>query len=331
MGSVVSGGGHHEVNFYDVISLENLLLAWRQFSRGKRSNSAVAKFELRLEEHIFSLYERLMRGEWVNDPYVCRLISDPKPRIIHIASVRDRVLFQAVYQILYQIFDKTFIHDSFASRKYKGAHAGVKRFEIFVRKASANYTRNAFVLKCDVKKFFDNIDHSVLFSLISKRITDEKLLALIHVIISSFYTVLGKGLPLGNVTSQLFANIYLNELDQFVKHELKEEYYIRYCDDFAILGGGAIVLETLVGKISDFLGRKLLLKLHPSKVIIRKLRRGIDFLGYVSLPHYRILRTTTKRRMFARVCRINLPSYLGMLQYCKGWRISKRLGKILNC
>ncbi|MEK9184852.1 MAG: reverse transcriptase/maturase family protein, partial [Patescibacteria group bacterium] len=340
-----SGGGHHSNDFYGVISIENLLHAWRKFSEGKRSNNEVAKFELHLEENLFSMHERLMDDVWKNDPYVRCRISDPKPRIIHIASVRDRVLFQAVYQKLYQIFDKTLIHDSYASRRSKGTHAGVRRFEIFSRKVSANYTQNAFVLKCDIRKFFDNIDHSILFSLISKRLKDEKLLVLIHKIIWSFETTPNKGLPLGNVTSQIFSNIYLNKLDQFTKHTLKVKYYIRYCDDFVILNRSSNVLKVLIEKIRDFLRIELLLELHPRKVTIRKLQQGNDFLGYVSLPYYRILRTKTKRRMLKQLIMLAksikskndflsalpvIQSYLGMLSHCQSFKIKRELSDLFK-
>lgn len=292
-------------------------------------DSEVAKFELDLEENTFALHERLKHGIWANDPYVCRRIADPKPRTIHIASVRDRVLFQAVYQELYQIFDKSFIHDSYASRECKGTHAGVNRFETFARKISANYMKPAFVLKCDIRKFFDSIDHAILFSLISRRITDEKFFALIRMAISSFEIAPHKGLPLGNVTSQIFANIYLNELDQFVKHALKVKYYLRYCDDFVILENNYALLEESVKKIHNFLCERLLLELHPHKVSIRKLQQGTDFLGYVSLPHYRVLRTRTKRRMLRRVSEKNVVSYLGLLKHGKGSRLKSMIQQLI--
>ena len=286
------------------------------------------------------MHRRLASGEWKNDPYVRRVISDPKPRVIHIASVRDRILYQAVYQQLYQIFDATFIHDSYASREGKGTHAGVRRLEEFSRKVSANYTKRAFVLECDIKKFFDNIDRALLFRLIAKRISDERLLALIHTILASFVVESGKGLPLGNVTSQLFANIYLHELDQFVKHRLKARYYIRYCDDFVLLHECRELLETWTENIHAFLRDHLLLELHSNKVTIRKLRQGADFLGYVTLPHYRALRTRTKNRMLKRLATLAgsiqtandfdaaipvLSSYLGMLSHCSGERTRQKI------
>ena len=314
--------------------------AWRRFSKGKRNSPDVARFELRLEEELVFLQERLSHGVWTADPYREKRIADPKPRIIHVASIRDRVFFQAVYQQLYQVFEKTFIHDSYASRKEKGTHAGVKRFGLFARKVSLNYRRQAFVLKCDIRKFFDNIDHELLCALISKHIMDGKFLALIRRVIESFALQGGKGLPLGNVTSQIFANIYLNELDQFVKHILKTSYYIRYCDDFVLLHQDEAVLCKWLLQIHDFLRDRLLLELHPNKVTTRKLRQGTDFLGYDSLQHYSVLRTKTKKRMLKRLTllagRIHtdedfahaepvIRSYLGLLAHCKGKRLRKTI------
>jgi retron-type reverse transcriptase len=199
-----------------------------------------------LEDNLFFLHRRLVSGEWKPEPYKVFFVQDPKLRRIHKASVADRVLYQAVYQALYPIFDRHFIHDSYASRDLKGTHRGVERFEVFARSVTQNYRRPAFVLKCDIRKFFDSIDHGVLSQLIRHKISDTRFLALLGKIIDSFETTQGRGLPLGNVTSQIFANIYLNELDQFVKHLLKARHYIRYCDDFVILSCDKSRLEEIV-------------------------------------------------------------------------------------
>lgn len=185
--------------------------------------------------------------------------------------------------------------------------------------------------------------------------TDEKLLGLLRDIVGSFSIhplnlplsdgERKRGLPLGNVTSQLFANIYLNEFDQFVKHTLQIPYYIRYCDDFVVLNSNRPVLERLIAQIRDFLRQTLLLELHPNKVTIRKLRHGTDFLGYVSLPHYAVLRTRTKRRMFRRLVALAqgitstddfesalpvISSYLGILSHCRGEELRKRIEKLFE-
>ena len=130
-----------------------------------------------------------------------------------------------------------------------------------------------------------------------------------------------KGLPIGNLTSQLFANIYLNELDQFIKHRLKIKHYLRYCDDFVILNSSEMTLRKCHWQIEKFLKENLKLKLHPSKIIFRKLNQGIDFLGYVVLPHYRVLRTKTKKRMLKRINEKNLASYSGLLKHCNSFRL----------
>ena len=339
----VGGGRRHKVNFYDVISPANLLGAWREFKRGKTSKSDVQSFAFRLEDNLFTLYERLRDNTWTPDPYVSFRVADPKPREIHKASVWDRILFQAVFRQLYTIFEKTFIHDSYASRRGKGVLAGVLRFEAFARKASRNYSQRVFVLKCDIRKFFDGIDHEVLFSLLRRKVDDMDLLELLSKIISSFEKTAGKGLPLGNVTSQLFANVYLNELDQFMKRELGTHYYIRYCDDFVIVSGNRFELEHLIPLIGKFLEMRLRLSLHPKKVSIRQLAQGLDFLGYVTFPGFRVLRTHTKRRMFTRCASVFatsdgkaeegyavrvLSSYKGLLSHSREYRSWKRLEKL---
>lgn len=251
-----------------------------------------------------------------------------------------------MFRILYPIFDKTFIHDSYSCREGKGVHRGVLQLEEYVHKASANYTCPLYALKCDIKKFFDSVSHKILFDFITRKINDPELLSLILSIIKSFETRPGYGLPLGNVTSQLFANIYLNELDHFVKRDLKARYYLRYCDDFVILDNDKEKLFAFLPPIRRFLAERLHLSLHPHKVSLRKASQGIDFLGYVVLPHYRVLRTKTKHRMLRKIrwlsrareegiitdqsfCQ-SLCSYLGMLMHCEGRKIEKRVHEIVR-
>ncbi len=273
--------------------------------------------------------------------YEAFLICDPKLRQIHKAGVRDRVLHHAIFRILYQIFDRRFIHDSYSCRVGKGTHAAVNRLERFTRSLSQHDRLQIFALKCDIKKFFDSIDQDILLRFIQRLITDENTRWLIEVIIRSFEKLPRKGLPLGNVTSQLFANIYLNELDQFVKHRLGVRHYLRYCDDFIILGNDRADLLPLVEAIDTFLGNHLRLNLHRDKITIRTYRQGIDFLGYVVRPYHRVLRTRTKRRILRRMgerraalgrgelmpaeVASSLQSYLGILKHCKGSQIARQL------
>lgn len=276
-------------------------MAWQEFRRGKNKKFDVQEFEFNLEDNLFKLHEDLKSGIWQHSHYTAFNVCDPKLRRIHKACVCDRVLHHAVFRILYSIFDKSFIFDSYSCRLDKGTHRAVSRLEGFCGQASQNNTRNAFVLKCDIKKFFDSVDQEILLGLINRKIKDERTISLIKIIIESFATLSGKGLPLGNVTSQLFANIYLNELDQFIKHKLGIKFYLRYCDDFIVLNENKEYLETLVVLIDKFLYDNLKLNLHPDKIEIRKYYQGIDFLGYVILPYCRVLRTKTKRRMIKKI------------------------------
>lgn len=301
----------------------------------------VQEFEFSLEDNLFQLHQELRDGTYLHSHYTAFNVCDPKLRRIHKAVVRDRVLHHAVFRILYPIFDKSFIFDSYSCRIGKGTHRAVARLRKFCRKLSGNNTRNILALKCDIRKFFDSVNQEILLGLVKKKIQDENAIWLIENIIQSFEP----GLPLGNVTSQLFANIYLNELDQFIKYKLKEKYYLRYCDDFLILNEDKEYLEKIIFPIGNFLKKKLGLDLHPDKIIIRKFRQGIDFLGYVILPHHTSLRTKTKRRMIRKIKEKNfilredliseeqfnqsLNSYLGILKHCRGHKILKRIEKFI--
>ena len=316
--------------FGDIISLDNLLIAWKEFRRGKRQKKDVQEFEFNLEENLFSLHESLLSKTYYPESYQSFYVQDPKLRHIHKATVRDRVLHQALFRILYTIFDRQFIYDSYSCRLGKGVHRAVNRLNDFLRKESYHYSKPIFVLKCDIRKFFDSIDQQTLLNLIKQRVVDPNTIWLVEKIIYSFEKLPDQGLPLGNVTSQLFANIYLNELDQFVKHKLRVKYYLRYCDDFAIVSDGKDYLVSLIPQINNFLNINLRLDLHPKKITLRKFSWGVDFLGYVILPHHILLRTKTKGRILSRLGRgeINeksLPSYLGIIGHCQGFKIRKQL------
>ncbi len=324
------GGGLTQGLFHKIISLNNLLFAWKEFRRGKRRKLEVQKFEFNLERNLFTLNGDLLAGVWQPGPYHQFYVCDPKLRQIHKASVRDRVLHQAVFRILYRIFNPTFIFDSYSCRNKKGVHRSVNRLEDFCRKVTMNWRQPAYALKCDIRKFFDSVDQIILLELIKQKVQEPETLALLGQIVDSFRTTSGKGLPLGNVTSQLFANIYLNELDQFVKHQLKAKYYLRYCDDFIIISPDKNCLINLVTLLDGFLQQTLHLSLHPNKISLRKISQGVDYLGYVTLPHYRVFRTKTKNRILDRAARgqitdVAWPSYLGLLSHCQGGKVFRSL------
>ena len=324
------GGSIQRDVFHEIISLKNLFAAWEEFRRGKRSKIDVQEFEFNLENNIFQLHQRLKDKTWQPDPYEDFFIRDPKLRHIHKATIRDRVFNQAVYRVLYQIFDKNFIFDSYSCRNKKGTHRGVNRLEKFIRSHSKNYTIPVYVLKCDVKKFFDSIFHPILFNFIKKKISDAGTLWIIELLLRSFSVSTDRGLPLGNVTSQLFANVYMNEFDQFVKHVLKIRHYIRYADDFVILSHDKDYLDEFVPRINDFLQERLQISLHPNKISIRKARQGIDFLGWVNLPGHRVLRTTTKKRMFKKLNKKNMTSYTGLCKHGNTFKIQKKMQYLVS-
>ena len=283
-----------------------------------------------MEDNLFQLHADLTTRAYQHLPYAGFYITDPKLRHIHKACVRDRVLHHAVFRVLYPIFDKTFVFDFYSCRLGKGTHRAVRRLKKFANKLGRNNHQNVFILKCDVKKFFDSVDHELLLNLIKQKISDERTIRLLETIIGSFEHERGKGLPIGNVTSQLFANIYLSELDQFVKHELGVRYYIRYCDDFVILNANSRRLLDTVSRIQDFLKLQLKLSLHPNKVIVRKYNQGIDFLGYVVRPYCITLRTKTKNRMLIKINEKNRASYLGVLKHCAGYKLENKINNALT-
>lgn len=338
-------GGVTDISLFNhIISLSNLLKAWKEFKKSKSNKKDVLNFEFNLENNIFTLNQKLLDKTYRPSSYEAFFVYDPKKRHIHKANVSDRVLYQAVYSIIYPIFDKHFIYDSYSSRKEKGVHKGSKRLFVFLRKISRNWNTPIFALKCDVRKFFDSINHDILFSLINKKIEDRDTLNLIESILKSFEKSKGAGLPLGNVTSQLFANIYLNELDQFIKHNLKVKYYLRYADDFIILNNNQKDLDDILLKLKEFLRINLNLELHPNKISIRRLHQGVDFVGYVILKDAIVLRTKTKKRIYKKLKKIKKDlenglldkdkfiqiknSYLGILKHCKYKEIKRQISKI---
>lgn len=303
-------------------------------------------FEKRLEQNIFALHRDLLCKAYKHGAYSNFYIYDPKLRHIHKATVRDRVLHHAIFKVLNPIFEPTFISNSFSCRVGKGTHKGVEVLDKMLRKVSRNYIRTAYALKCDVRKFFDSVDHAILIKLLRRKIKDPDTLWLMEEIIESFAgessdLFTRKGLPIGNLTSQLFANVYMNEFDQFMKGELKIENYVRYTDDFVIVSDDENFLKDMIPKIQSFLSNKLMLELHPSKITTGKYQRGVDFLGYVSFPHYRALRKRTEKRMIRKLdekielskqgqvteerLEQTLNSYLGVLSHATARRLSRDL------
>lgn len=314
--------------YNNITSFNNLLVSWQEFLSGKRKRKDVCDFSLHLTDNLFSLHNELMDKTYRHGGYTAFKINDPKPRDIHKASVRDRLVHHAIYRILYPYFDNKFVYDSYSCRIGKGTHRAMNRFRDFGRIVSQNNTRTAWVLKCDIRKFFANIDHQILKVILAKHIIDKDVLWLLDEIIDSF----DSGLPLGNLTSQLLINIYMNKFDHFVKRELNIKYYIRYADDFVILSEYKENLEKLLPKIAEFLRDKLKLELHSEKVYIKTLSSGVDFLGWVHFSDHRVLRNSTKSRIFRRMAENmkneTFQSYLGLLEHGNARKLEQLIIKL---
>lgn len=307
-------------SYKDVISVENLLKAWEEFLPGKKNKEDVCEFSKNLMENILDLNYDLLNKTYKHGGYKAFNISDPKPRNIHKASVRDRLLHHAVYRILYLFFDRTFFSESYSCRINKGTHRAINKFRKFGYIVSKNHIKTCWVLKCDIRKFFASVDQKILIKILAKYISDQNILWLLSKIIHSFYSTKECiGLSLGNLTSQLLVNIYMNEFDQWMKHQMRVKYYIRYADDFVILSIDKDYLLELTAKMGDFLDEHLKLQLHPNKVFIKTLASGLDFLGWVHFPNHRVLRTSTRHRAekaFLESENINrLRSYSGLLKH----------------
>ncbi|MEW6328921.1 MAG: reverse transcriptase domain-containing protein [Candidatus Micrarchaeota archaeon] len=294
---------------------DNLLLAFKKAKKRKSKKQYVIDFEKNLQNELFKLQWELLTGTYRPRPLTTFTVRDPKTRRISSSHFRDRVVHHAVCNIIEPIFEKRFICDTYANRKGKGTLAALKRFDCFLRKTTKNgrtiivaKTGNdviGYALKADIKHYFETVDHPVLISILRKRICDEDLLNLIQLILENHKTEIPeKGMPLGNLTSQFFANVYLGELDYFVKHDLKLKYYVRYVDDFIILEQNRALLEEYKQRISRFLLEKLKVELHQEKSRIIPLHRGITLLGFRVFYHYKLLKKANLNRIEKRILKL---------------------------
>lgn len=297
--------------FKVLYSWNNLEDAYWKARKHKSNNPAVKEFEKHWQFHLATLYRELKTRTYKPLPLKKFILRDPKTRTICVSDFRDRVVHHALVNVLQPVFEPRFIHDSYASRKGKGTTVALNRFAEFLRKVTKNGKRvpestnaNAvcgFAFKADIRHYFDTVDHRVLSDILAKHIKDKDVLWLAKVILDNYNIgVIGKGMPLGNWTSQFFANVYLNELDQYVKHTLKAKYYLRYVDDFIILDKHKRVLEEHEEKIKTFL-EKINLELHPNKSKITPLCRGTSLLGFRVFFHHKTPRQRNIRKAWKRL------------------------------
>ncbi|MFA4890767.1 MAG: reverse transcriptase/maturase family protein [Candidatus Gracilibacteria bacterium] len=289
--------------------LSNIYHSWFAYRKGKKSSINLDIFQYNLEKELDGLAKDLNDGTYKHGSYKKFTVSDNKKREISVATVRDKVMHRLVYDYLTNIFDKTFIYDAWSCRKGKGLMGAVDRTQKFIKKYE-----NGFVWRADVKKFFDNVDHDILLTTLKRKIKDKKTFLLLTEIIKSFSTKKGKGMPIGNLTSQIFSNIYLNELDRYIKHKLKIKAYLRYGDDFLIFDNSEDYLEKTKALTANFLRDKLNLELHAKNNYIVKTKHGLKFLGLVLYPDERRINKRNCKKLRSKLNMKNVSSYWGIVK-----------------
>ena len=294
--------------FTKISSFKNLLTGYFKARRRKRHKRRLQKIEVDFEHRLINIQRYLQTNSYRPGAYHRFLVYEPKMRQVSAPAFIDRIVHQALFLVVEPLFESQFIENTFACRKGKGTHFGMRQIALCLQLQAKIYPV-FYALKCDIKSYFASIDHQVLFSLLSQTISCPKTLVLLKIIIDSYEDSPGCGIPIGNLTSQLFANVYLHPLDIYVTKVLKEPNYFRYMDDFVILSQNLDYLLELRQKIRMFLQKELKLNLHPKKANIFRADRGLDFLGYLIKPEGISLRKKTlrrfKRRHKKRLLRLN--------------------------
>lgn len=271
-----------------IADYDNIQLAYLKASRGKQAKREVLEFRKNYEENIRLIRTQLLDGSIAIGAYNYFTIYDPKERLICAAKFNERIVHHAVMNVCHDIFDRRLIYDTYATRRNKGVYAALEK----AKNSAATYR---YMVKLDFRKYFDSISHDVLKSQLVRIFKDEALLALLYNIIDSYETAPGRGLPIGNLTSQYFANHYLSELDHMMKEQLRIPVYIRYMDDILMMAHDKDTLRQAVVAMIDY--SKHCLKLHLKSPIYRTSRIGMPFLGYVVKPRHLLLTGRSKRRL----------------------------------
>lgn len=306
-------------NLWDAITHpDNLLEAYRKARKGKGWRQSILHFEKNLAANLLKLQRMLCTGGYQTSRYASKTIYEPKQRVIYkLPFAPDRIVQHALLQIVSPIWDRLMIEDSYACRKGRGMHQAS-------RLTMAHVRRYRYCLKADISKFYPSIDHDILMRIVCRKIKCKPTLALIENIVRSFPG--GKNTPIGNYTSQWFGNLYMNELDQAVKHLHKVKGYLRYCDDFVLFGDDKSHLHRLLNWIREFLARKLQLKFSRASVF--PVSQGVDFVGYRHFRHVVLLRKATARRVQKRMARlpkmlerfcITIDQYRSSIASTEGW------------
>lgn len=341
--------------FEQIYDFENLHQAYLEARKGKRYRDDVLKFTANLEENLIQIQNELIYDMYRVGRYREFFVYEPKRRLVMALPFKDRVVQWALYRVLFPIFERSFIQHSYACQVGKGTHAAAKNLQKWLRIVSKKREK-WYYLKLDISKYFYRVDHKLLIGILARRIKDKRVLRILWRTIKSESTQFGlptnasltetdirledRGMPIGNLTSQLFANVYLNELDQFAKHTLKLRYYTRYMDDVIILHNDKKHLHEVKERIEEFLDQELRLNLN-NKTAIRPISLGIEFVGFrIWNTHLKIKKPTAQkiRKNLKRVQRkyatgemdlervkSTLFSYLGMLQHCDSYLLKKKV------
>jgi retron-type reverse transcriptase len=296
------------ISFENICSLENLYYAWHKVSLGRSKNASVLAFYGNLDSNLAVIAEALREGTYKPGPYNRFLIKDPKERVISAPSIRDRVVHHTLLNQYDPVFDDHLIHDCYACRKNKGTKRAVLRAFHFSRAFRAS---PGYFLKLDVRKYFDSIDHRVLKDLLAKIIKDKKALELFYTIIDSNMPVSNKGLPIGNLTSQYFANHYLSAFDHHVKEQLRIKRYVRYMDDMLFFSESKSRLKDLYAVSVSYMQDRLRLVLKPP--IVSSVKNGAPFLGFLIKPKGIYLQRKLKNRYKSRLLEIDHALKHGLL------------------
>jgi RNA-directed DNA polymerase len=320
-----------------LVSWDNLYEAFFEAGKGKRETLPVLKFRENLEENLIEIQNRLIWGSWSPGRWREFVVREPKIRFIQAPPFRDRVVHHALVRVIEPLFEKKFIGDSYACRRGKGTHAAVSRLQAFLRAAHRRHGK-VYVLKADISRYFPSIDRYRLVNLLARTIRDKNTLALCEKIIR--YDDDARGVPVGALTSQLFANVYLDQLDHLVKDQLGYKFYLRYMDDFIVLGPDKPGLWGVLRDIDGFLSCELRLSLNPKTGIFPS-SRGVDFAGYRTwtthvLPRKRnVIRARRKLRSLSGQYRAGLVaveyvkavlmSFLGYMKFCSGRETTRNI------
>lgn len=310
------------------VSLPEIWNNWYRFRRGKKSSHELEKFQYHLEANLFALYKDIQQHTYAHGEYRKFIVADNKRREISVSCIRDRVLHRLLYEYLIERYDKTFIYDIWSCRKGKGLTKAIARAQQFMTRY-----RRLYIWRSDVTKFFDNVVHTKLLEILQRKPHDPMALYLLTEVIASYQVSENawgrKGIPIGNLTSQVFSNIYLNEFDRFISHTIKPLAYMRYGDDFIVIMENKAALEDARKRGTTFLKEVLDLSVNPKNDIIIRIKQGIYFLGVEIFPSGRRLRKRNWHRASTRVNARNIGSYWGLVSQHSTVRQQKQFDWIL--